>query len=64
LKQLQAASCKLKVKSCKPSESALTCSLSLEAYSCFIQDFGAFSYNGITFGIAACNAAMRLLDAG
>jgi hypothetical protein len=28
------------------------------------QDFGAFSYNGITFGIAACNEAIRLDDAG
>ena len=28
------------------------------------QDFGAFSYNGMTLGIAACKAEIRLADAG
>jgi hypothetical protein len=28
------------------------------------QDFLAFSYSGMTFGIAACNEAIRLDDAG
>ncbi len=28
------------------------------------QDFLACSYSGMTFGIAACNAAIRLDDAG